>query len=125
MRRIRSKDMTPELHVRRLLHHLGYRYRLHRKSLPGQPDIIFPKLKKAIFVHGCFWHQHSDPACKITRLPKSRLDYWTPKLARNKQRDEESIALLVKLGWKVLVVWECDVEDKGRLPAELVTFLKS
>ncbi len=125
MRRIRSKGMSPELHVRQLLHHLGYRYRLHRKSLPGHPDIIFPKLQKAIFVHGCFWHQHSDPACKITRVPKSRLEYWAPKLARNKQRDEQSVALLLQLGWNVLVVWECQVVYPDSLKQRLVSFLNS
>src|ERR1700704_5968880 len=115
MRRIRSKDMAPELHVRRLLFRLGYRYRLHRKNLPGHPDIIFPTLKKAIFVHGCFWHQHSDPACRITRLPKSRLEYWLPKLERNQQRDKESLALLSQLAWKALVVWECQLKNESRL----------
>ena len=125
MRRIRSKDMNPELQVRRLLHRMGYRYRLHRKSLPGHPDIVFPKLEKAIFVHGCFWHQHSNPACKITRLPKSRLEYWIPKLDRNKQRDAESLALLQQLGWTVLTVWECQVTDQARLKSELITFLNS
>lgn len=125
MRRIRSKDMSPELQVRSLLHGMGYRYRLHRKSLPGHPDIIFPKLKKAIFVHGCFWHQHSDTACKITRLPKSRLEYWIPKLTRNQQRDEACLALLRQLGWKVLVVWECRVRDQARLRSDLVMFLTS
>ena len=125
MRRIRSKDMNPELQVRRFLHRMGYRYRLHRKTLPGHPDIVFPKLEKAIFVHGCFWHQHSNPACKITRLPKSRLEYWIPKLDRNKQRDAESLALLQQLGWTVLTVWECQVTDQARLKSELITFLNS
>src|SRR5882724_656783 len=125
MRRIRSKDMSPEIQVRRLLHRLGYRYRLHRKNLPGHPDVIFPRLKKAIFVHGCFWHQHSDPACKITRLPKSRLEYWVPKLARNKQRDAESISRLVKIGWQALVVWECQVELMSNLKSRLLLFLNS
>lgn len=124
MRRIRSKDMSPELQVRRLLHALGYRYRLHRKSLPGHPDIIFTRLKKIIFVHGCFWHQHSDSACKVTRVPKSRLEYWGPKLARNKQRDADSITLLSQMGWNVLVVWECQTVDESRLTSKLVAFLK-
>ena len=123
MRRIRSKGMTPELLVRRLLYRLGYRYRLHRRSLPGHPDVVFPRLKKAIFVHGCFWHQHADPACRITRVPKSRLEYWEPKLARNQQRDSESLALLSQLGWKVCVVWECELADEGRLKKRLVSFL--
>lgn len=124
MRNIRSKDMTPELRVRSLLHRLGYRYSLHGTDLPGRPDIVFPRLKKAIFVHGCFWHQHPDPACKITRQPKSRLEYWAPKLARNRQRDSQSATLLRRLGWKVLVVWECQIEDHRRLKPRLITFLK-
>ena len=123
MRRIRSKGTTPELLVRRLLYRLGYRYRLHRRSLPGHPDVVFPRLKKAIFVHGCFWHQHADPACRITRVPKSRLEYWEPKLARNQQRDSESLVLLSQLGWKVCVVWECELADEGRLKKRLVSFL--
>ena len=123
MRRIRSKGMSPELEVRRLLHAMGYRYRLHRKNLPGHPDIVFPKLKKAIFVHGCFWHQHADRGCKITRLPKSRMEYWGPKLARNKQRDSESLALLLESGWKVLTVWECEVANPVQLKSQLLTFL--
>jgi DNA mismatch endonuclease, patch repair protein len=116
--------MSPELQVRHLLHRLGYRYHLHRKNLPGHPDIVFPKLKKAIFVHGCFWHQHSDPTCKITRQPKSRLEYWIPKLERNKQRDSESMALLLQQGWSVLVVWECHVSDQRHLTSQLVDFLR-
>ena len=115
--------MSPELQVRRLLHHLGYRYRLHRKTLPGHPDIIFPRLKKVIFVHGCFWHQHSDPDCKITRVPKSRLEYWGPKLDRNKKRDAESVVSLSNLGWATLLIWECQASDVMTLQAKLVAFL--
>ncbi len=125
MRRIRSKDMKPELRVRRLLHRMGYRFRLHRRSLPGHPDIIFPRLKKVIFIHGCFWHQHDDPACRITRVPKSRLDYWTPKLDRNRQRDAASIALLTEMGWTALVVWECQVSKEVELHTKLTTFLST
>ncbi len=125
MRRIRSKGMYPELFVRRLLHRMGYRYRLHRKSLPGHPDIIFPKLKKAIFVHGCFWHRHSARSCKIARLPKSRLDYWIPKLERNKQRDATAVSGLRQLGWKTHVVWECEIADETRLSDSILNFLNS
>src|SRR5262245_61421886 len=89
MRRIRSRDMEPELIVRRLVHGMGYRYRLHVKKFPGSPDIVFSRLRKVIFVHGCFWHQHEDPRCKISRMPKSNLDYWKPKLERNHARDIE------------------------------------
>jgi DNA mismatch endonuclease (patch repair protein) len=123
MRRIRSKGMKPELQVRRLLHRLGYRYRLHRRDLPGHPDIIFPRLRKAIFVHGCFWHQHEEPACRITRVPKSRLEYWAPKLNRNKARDAANMKLLTGMGWTVLVVWECEVLKEQELPQKLVAFL--
>ena len=123
MRRIRSKDMSPELRVRRLIHGMGYRYRLHRRNLPGHPDIIFPKMKKAIFIHGCFWHQHPDSACRITRVPKSRLEYWVPKLNRNKQRDAEVMVLMRKIGWEVLVVWECQVADEESLKRSVVDFI--
>jgi len=125
MRRIRSKNMTPELEVRRLLFRMGYRYRLHARLLPGHPDIIFQKHKPAIFVHGCFWHQHGAPNCKITRLPKSRLDYWLPKLERNKQRDLESIAFLKHMGWKVCVIWECETKSPSTIKRKLNYFLKS
>ena len=125
MRRIRSKDMKPELQVRRLLHRMGYRYRLHRRNLPGHPDIIFPKIKKAVFVHGCFWHQHEDPACRITRVPKSRLDYWAPKLKQNKERDAASASALADMGWKVFVVWECHVSEEKELRRKLVSFLRT
>lgn len=125
MRRIRSKGMHPELYVRRFLHRMGYRYRLHRKNLPGHPDIIFPKLKKAIFVHGCFWHQHSARSCKIARLPKSRLDYWIPKLERNKQRDATAVSALRQLGWKTHVVWECEISNETRLSDAILNFLNS
>ncbi len=116
--------MAPELHVRRLLHQMGYRYRLHRKTLPGKPDIIFPSRKRVIFVHGCFWHQHSDPACKITRVPKSRLDYWHPKLIRNQERDSKNLRELGKVGWKVLIIWECEVTNPDLLRSRLISFLK-
>src|SRR5579871_5572653 len=124
MRRIRSKGMAPEMAVRRLLFRMGFRYRLHRKSLPGHPDIIFPRQKKAIFVHGCFWHQHPDPECKITRMPKSRLEYWQPKLYRNIARDKLTLANLSALGWSCLVVWECQVLNERDLKAALIRFLK-
>lgn len=110
MRRIRSKDTAPEMTVRRLVHGLGYRYRLHRKGLPGNPDLVFSSRKKVIFVHGCFWHQHEDLSCKITNTPKTNLEYWLPKLERTKQRDELNQQKLKETGWDVLVVWECEIE---------------
>lgn len=109
MSRIRSKDSKPEMVVRRLVHGMGFRYRLHRKDVPGKPDLVFGRRKKVIFVHGCFWHRHNDSACKLARLPKSRLDFWLPKLERNAQRDAENSAQLEALGWDEMVVWECEV----------------
>ena len=106
---IRSKGMKPEMTVRQLLHSMGYRYRLHRRDLPGKPDLVFPARRKVIFVHGCFWHQHADPRCRIVRRPKSNRDYWLPKLERNVARDAENRARLEELGWEVLVIWECEV----------------
>ena len=106
---IRSKGMKPEMTVRRLLHAMGYRFRLHRRDLPGKPDLVFPGRRKVIFVHGCFWHQHGDPGCKIARRPKSNLEYWLPKLDRNASRDAEHQASLRDRGWDVLVIWECEV----------------
>lgn len=111
MRQIRSKDMKPEMIVRRLVHRMGYRYRLHRRDLPGKPDLVFGPRRAVILVHGCFWHQHDDPECKIARMPKSRLDYWEPKLARNKERDRERQVKLMSLGWRVLTVWECQTKQ--------------
>jgi DNA mismatch endonuclease (patch repair protein) len=124
MRRIKSKDMKPELLVRRLVHGLGYRYRLHRKNLPGKPDLVFGPRKKVIFVHGCFWHGHEREGCLDARRPKSNTSYWNPKLTRNKQRDAERIIALRANGWDVLVVWECDTADVEALRARLRQFLK-
>lgn len=123
MRRIKSKDTRPELQVRRLTHKLGYRYRLHRKSLPGKPDLVFPKRRKVIFVHGCFWHQHGATDCPITRKPLSNQAYWLPKLERTIQRDIHSIGQLKELGWEILVVWECSIGDVNELTCRITTFL--
>lgn len=123
MSRIRSKDTKPEMIVRRLVHGMGYRYRLHRRDLPGIPDLVFPSLKKVIFVHGCFWHRHPDPNCRLARLPKSRLDFWQPKLEANRERDMEKQAELSNLGWKSLVVWECQISDKEHLENKIRAFL--
>ena len=123
MSRVGQKDTRPEMVVRRLLHGAGYRYRLHAKDLPGKPDIVFRKRHKAIFVHGCFWHRHEG--CKLARLPKSRQDFWVPKLERNKERDEENLASLTERGWKVLIVWECQTRDREKLLRQLVHFMES
>jgi DNA mismatch endonuclease, patch repair protein len=123
MGNIRSKDTTPEIIVRKVTHRLGYRFRLHRKDLPGKPDLVFPARKKIIFVHGCFWHQHEDPSCKISRQPKSRRDYWIPKLQRNVERDKEHLKTLISQGWSVLIIWECEVRDVDRLANKISEFL--
>lgn len=112
MRRIRSKDTKPEMALRSSLHKHGYRFRLHAKDLPGKPDIVFRSLKKAIFVHGCFWHQHENPNCVDSRIPNSRPDYWQPKLLRNKERDIEHTNNLRMMGWKVKTVWECELSSQ-------------
>jgi len=121
MRQIRSKDTQPELALRSLIHGLGYRFRLHRKDLPGHPDLVFPGRRKVIFAHGCFWHQHSE--CREGRIPSSRLDYWVPKLRRNQIRDAANQALLEKQGWRVLVIWECELKGFKSLTTRLKRFL--
>jgi DNA mismatch endonuclease (patch repair protein) len=109
--------------VRRLTHALGYRYRLHSRKMPGQPDLVFPGRKKVIFVHGCFWHRH-DETCPLTRWPKSRLDFWVPKLEQNKQRDLRNQQNLSELGWTFLVVWECQIKDREALAQRIIQFLE-
>ena len=120
MRSVGVAHTGPEWTVRRLLHGFGYRYRLHRKDLPGRPDLVFPGRRKAIFVHGCFWHAHG---CRYGRPPKSRLDYWLPKLERNRRRDAEKRAALEALRWRVLVVWQCETRDLAALATRLRAFL--
>lgn len=121
MGRIRSKDTKPEMLVRRMLHGLGYRYTLHRRDLPGVPDLVFPSRQRIVFVQGCFWHQHKG--CIDGRIPKSRVGYWKPKLLRNVERDRQNISKLRRNGWKVLKVWECDVTKADSLLKRLVRFL--
>jgi DNA mismatch endonuclease (patch repair protein) len=125
MRRIKDKNMKPEVLVRHFVHGMGYRYRLHRKNLPGKPDLVFNPRKKVIFVHGCFWHQHPDPNCSDSRLPKSNRSYWHPKLFRNVERDTENVARLEVLGWDVLVIWECETGDIENQRDRIVDFLGS
>lgn len=121
MSRVRSKDTAPEMVVRRLVHGLGYRYRLHGANLPGKPDLVFASRRKAIFVHGCYWHGHD---CKRgQRLPSTRQDYWLPKLRRNRERDARNLSSLGQLGWDVLTVWECETKDREALAGRLVEFL--
>jgi DNA mismatch endonuclease Vsr len=123
MQAVRGKDTQPEMVVRRLLHRMGYRYRLHVKELPGKPDIVFPARRAVIEVRGCFWHRHPDPACKNAVLPATRREWWGEKLARNVARDAANTAALAEMGWRVCVVWECEVGDEG-LAGRLRTFLE-
>jgi DNA mismatch endonuclease (patch repair protein) len=118
MSRIRGANTKPEIRVRSLLHHMGYRFRLHRKDLPGKPDIVLPKYETVIFVHGCFWHRHPD--CQFAYTPKSRVEFWTKKFARNVERHDEVEAELTALGWNVVVVWECETKNEDTL-YELLT----
>ena len=111
MRRITSKGTKPEMAVRRMVHAMGFRYRLHRKDLPGRPDMVFPSKRKVIFVHGCFWHQHPSSCCRIVRLPKSNQDYWLKKLQQNRDRDVSRQTELSQLGWEQFTVWECEVKS--------------
>jgi DNA mismatch endonuclease (patch repair protein) len=111
---VRGKDTKPEMVVRRLVHGMGYRFRLHRKDLPGKPDIVLPRLRKAIEIRGCFWHRHPDPACSRARIPKTRQDFWIPKLEGNARRDTENERLLRALGWDLLVIWECQTTPTRR-----------
>lgn len=122
MRRIKSKDSAPELIVRRLVHSLGYRYRLHNHQLPGRPDLVFARRKKIIFVHGCFWHAHG---CRVAHKPRSRQNYWTPKLRRNAERDKDHQQSLRALGWRVLVLWECEISDAAALAKRVKRFIDS
>ena len=122
MRHIRSTDTTPELTVRRIVTRLGRRYRLHGKKLPGKPDLVFARDRKVIFVHGCFWHQHKN--CIDGRLPKSNAAYWLPKLTRNRARDVENKRALSRLGWRYLVLWECEIEqDEEKIGRRIEEFL--
>lgn len=117
MSRIRGRDTKPELAVRSILHRLGYRFRLHRNDLPGRPDLVLPRFGMVIFVHGCFWHRHAG--CKFAYTPKSRLHFWLSKFEENIARDRRSVLQLRKLGWKALVVWECELRDPDRLAKRL------
>jgi DNA mismatch endonuclease, patch repair protein len=121
MRRVRQRGTRPELAVRRELHAMGFRFRLHRRDLPGRPDIVLPGRRAAIFVHGCFWHRH--PGCSRTTTPKTRADYWLPKFAENEARDAKAIAALSAGDWQVRVVWECETLERELLQRSLRGFL--
>ena len=125
MARIRGKDTKPELIVRRLLHSRGRRFRLHQAGLPGHPDLVFPARRAVIFVHGCFWHRHPDPACPLARLPKSKLDFWLPKLEGNARRDLATAERLARDGWRSLTVWECELAHLDEVEAKMLAFLEA
>jgi DNA mismatch endonuclease (patch repair protein) len=125
MRGNRKTGTRPEMVVRRLLHAMGYRYRLHAKDLPGRPDVVFRKRRLAIQVHGCFWHQHEDPACPLRSKPRSNSGYWDAKLARNVARDREAQARLTAMGWRVEMVWECECRNTAGLAERLREVLGS
>jgi DNA mismatch endonuclease (patch repair protein) len=122
MSRVRGKDTKPEMVVRRMLHAAGYRYRLHARDLPGKPDLVFPARRKVVFINGCFWHRHQG--CAHARLPKSRTEFWTEKLERNRERDDRNVEALRELGWEVLTVWECEARDPAALMPRVVAFLE-
>ncbi len=122
MRAVKSRDTYPELVVRRLLHAMGYRFRLHRSDLPGKPDIVLPGRQKVIFVHGCFWHGH--PCARGAREPKNNARYWRDKIARNRARDSSCLRQLQTVGWKTLVIWECQLKGETRLTTRLRRFLR-
>lgn len=120
MQSVGTRHTGPELTVRSLLHRLGYRFRLHGRDLPGSPDIVFRTRHKVIFVHGCYWHGHGCPKGK---LPKSRSDYWVPKIAKNRERDMRNDAALRAIGWESLTVWQCETKDFSTLAAQVIRFL--
>ena len=121
MRAVKSRDTKPEMFARRTIHKMGYRYRLHRKDLPGKPDLVFPSRRKAIFIHGCFWHGHD--CARGARMPKSNRDYWQSKISRNRERDSQSQIALKRDGWRVLTVWECEMKDRDALKDRIAVFL--
>ena len=121
MSRVRSKNTRPEMLVRRLVFSMGYRYRLHSQDLPGKPDLVFRPKRKVVFVHGCFWHRHDD--CGRARLPKSREEFWIPKLEANRERDKRNGEALCESGWEVLTIWECQLADSDLLRKSLREFL--
>jgi DNA mismatch endonuclease, patch repair protein len=123
MRRIRSKDTSPEMAVRRLVHKMGFRYRLHVHALPGSPDLVFPRLLKIIQVQGCFWHQHD--ACPQAHIPRTRTQYWRPKLGNNRQRDRENGKKLRAAGWDVLTIWECETTEPDALADRISAYLNA
>jgi DNA mismatch endonuclease (patch repair protein) len=121
MRAVKGADTAPEMAVRRMAHRMGYRFRLHRKDLPGKPDLVFPRLRKVVFVHGCFWHGHG--CARGARAPKANAAYWRAKIGRNRVRDARNLLALKAEGWRAAVVWECELKDAARVKKRLAAFL--
>jgi DNA mismatch endonuclease (patch repair protein) len=124
MARIRGRNTVPEVRVRKIVSALGYRYRLHGQGLPGRPDLVFKSRRKIIFVHGCFWHRHGTATCALARLPKSRQDFWIPKLDGNRKRDRRNLNALRRAGWRALVIWECQLARSAALKRRIEAFLR-
>ncbi|WP_352996566.1 very short patch repair endonuclease [Mesorhizobium sp. M1273] len=122
MARVKQRNTKPEMTIRQLLHSRGWRYRIHVKNLPGTPDIVFPRRKVAIFVHGCFWHGHS---CKLGSLPKTRSEFWSQKIVGNRQRDDRKRDELQQSGWQVLIVWQCELADQSSMLQRIESFLSN
>lgn len=123
MSRVKGRDTKPELLVRSIIHRLGYRFRLHAKNLPGRPDVVLPRHRKVVFVHGCFWHGH--PGCRRAARPSTNREFWDKKIEGNIARDEANVEALRAAGWKVLVVWQCAMKERGRLEQTLSEFLST
>ena len=121
MRAVRATNTAPEIAVRRLIHRMGYRFRLHRKDLPGKPDVVLPKLHKVVFVNGCFWHGHDCP--RGARAPKTNPEYWSKKITGNRLRDRANTTALARIGWRATVVWECEVKQPELVERKLINFL--
>ncbi len=122
MRAVKATDTAPEMAVRRMVHRMGYRFRLHRKDLPGKPDLVFPRLRKAIFVHGCFWHGHG--CARGARAPKRNAEYWSAKISRNSLRDAGNLTALKAQGWRAAVIWECELKNPAGVKKRLARFLR-
>lgn len=122
MRAVKGSDTVPEMTVRRLVHGMGYRFRLHRKDLPGKPDLVFPRLHKVVFVNGCFWHGHD--CARGARGPKANAEYWRAKITRNSLRDAANMAALTAMGWRATVIWECELKELARVKRQLAVFLR-
>jgi len=121
MRAVRTANTGPEMEVRSILHRLGFRFRTHNRELPGRPDVVLRRHRKVVFVHGCFWHGHR---CSKGKLPKSRLNYWAPKIATNKKRDTQNLAAIRRLGWQSIVVWQCELRNRRKLVKRLNAYMQ-